>query len=143
MNKYRLQSIGLGLSLWSMVMGCTAQNGPLGKEEAYRPLDLAQLDGELTAEEPETIALNLFGNKEEAVEGNFSQEIEVLEQQGFKRTLLLTQMNLPDDSVQGIRYRLKFEFDQSTGKWGLTEAGSQQSCSRGDHSRHWTVELCP
>ena len=52
-------------------------------------------------------------------------------------------MNLPDDSVQGIRYRLKFEFDQSTGKWGLTEAGSQQSCSRGDHSGHWTVELCP
>ena len=143
MNKYSWRSMGLGLSLCLMVMGCTAQNSPSGKQESYLAVDLTQLEGELTAEDPETIALNLFGNKEEPVEGNFSQEIEVIEQQGFKRTLLLTQMNLPDDSLKGIRYRLKFDFDQSTGKWGLTEAGSQQSCSRGDHSGHWTIEPCP
>ncbi|MDJ0580169.1 hypothetical protein [Crocosphaera sp.] len=143
MNKYSWRSIALGFGVCLIMMGCTAQNSPLGKEESYRPVDLSKLEGELTAEDPETIALNLFGNKEEPVEGNFSQEIEVIEQEGFKRTLMLTQMNLPDDSVKGLRYRLKFEFDQSTGQWGLVEAGTQQSCSRGDNSGNWTIELCP
>ncbi len=125
-----------------MVMGCTPENSPLGQEDTYRPLDLTQLEGELTAEEPETIALNLFGQSE-PVEGNFSQEIEVIKQQGFERTLILTKMNLPDDSVKGERYRLEFEFDQSTGQWRLTEAGSQQSCYRSDDPNRWTIEPCP
>ena len=143
MNKYRLESIALGLSVCLMVMGCSGNNSSLSKEGSYLAVDITQLQGELTGEEPETIALNLFGNKEEPVEGNFSQEVEVIEQQGFKRTLMLTQMNLLDDSVKGIRYRLKFEFDQSTGKWGLVEAGRQQSCYRGDNPDRWTTETCP
>ncbi|MDJ0731882.1 MAG: hypothetical protein QNJ33_18020 [Crocosphaera sp.] len=140
-NKDCLKCIRLGLSLCFILMGCRPINNPFGKE-SYLPLNLAELQGELTAEKPETIALNLFGNQE-PVEGNFSQEIEVIEQQGFERTLMLTQMNLPDDSIKGRRYRLKFEFDQSTAKWRLTEAGSQQSCYRSDDPTHWTIEPCP
>ncbi len=121
-----------------MVMGCTPENSPLGQEDTYRPLDLTQLEGELTAEEPETIALNLFGQSE-PVEGNFSQEIEVIKQQGFERTLILTKMNLPDDSIKGERYRLEFEFDQSTGQWRLTQAETQQSCYRSDDPIRWSI----
>ncbi|MGK7958258.1 MAG: hypothetical protein AB4063_23825 [Crocosphaera sp.] len=142
MNKYSLSSIGFGLSVCLMVIGCTPENSSLGQEESYRPLDLTELEGELTANEPETVALSLFGNSE-PVEGNFSQEIEVIKQQGFERTLMLTQMNLPDDSVKGRRYRLEFEFDQSTGQWGLTQAQTQQSCYRSDDPNRWTVEPCP
>ncbi|MEL4897868.1 hypothetical protein [Crocosphaera sp. Alani8] len=142
MDKYSLKSLGLTFSLCLMVVGCTGNNSASHNEEAYLEMDLTELQGELSAEDPETIALNLFALSE-PLEGNFSQEIEVIEQEGFKRTLLLTQTNLPDDSIQGKRYQLKFEFDQSTGQWNLVKAGSQQSCSRGEHSGHWTVETCP
>lgn len=140
-QKYFLQILGLVLSLSGIVMGCNAKDN-LAKDEPYRSLNLAEITGDLTGDDPEAIALNLFGSQE-TVEGNFSEEIEVIKEQGFQRTLMLTQMNLPDDAVKGRRYRLQFKFDQSTGKWQLTEASRQQSCYRSDDPTNWTIEPCP
>lgn len=129
------------LSLSIIIMGSNPQDNLLA-DESYRPLNLNEITGDLTGDDPEKIALNLFGIQG-TVEGNFSQEIEVVEQQGEKKKLILTQMNLPDDSVKGKRYQLQFEFDQSKDKWQLTEAGVQQSCYRSDDPTNWTIEACP
>ncbi|EAZ93124.1 hypothetical protein CY0110_03609 [Crocosphaera chwakensis CCY0110] len=137
----KLSILAVILSSSLLFIGCTSQTMN-SKEDAYQAINLAEVDGELTGDDPEAIALSLFGNQE-PVEGNFSQETKVIEKDGFNQTILLTQMNLPDDSVKGLRYQLKFEFDQSVGQWRLQEVGRQQSCYRGNSPDNWTVEPCP
>lgn len=136
-----LSVLAITLSLSLLSIGCTSDRMS-SKEDAYQPINLTEVEGELTGEDPQVISLALFGNQE-PVEGNFSQETEVIEKDGFNQTVLLTQMNLPDDSVKSLRYRLNFEFDQSIGQWRLQEVGRQQSCRRGDSPDSWTVEPCP
>ncbi|ACB50650.1 unknown [Crocosphaera subtropica ATCC 51142] len=142
MKKIRKLSIlAITLSFSFLSIGCSPETIN-STEDTYQPIDLVEVEGELTGDDPEVMALALFGNQE-AVEGNFSQETEVIEKDGFNQTVLLTQMNLPDDSVKGLRYRLNFEFDQSIGQWRLQEVGRQQSCYRGDSPDSWTIEPCP
>ncbi len=136
-----LPILGIGLSSSLFLIGCPSQVID-SAENSYQPLNLSELNGALIGDDPEAMTLNLLGNQE-TVEGNFSQEMKVIQQQGFEKIVLLTQMNLPDDSVRGIRYRLQFEFDQSTGKWRLKQAGRQQSCYRSDTPTDWTIEPCP
>ncbi|MGK7946453.1 MAG: hypothetical protein AB4058_18490 [Microcystaceae cyanobacterium] len=136
--KFYLPLFTIILSFSLAMIGCT----PSTEKTAYQPLALEEVQGELTGDDPNAIALALFGMKE-PIEGQFSEEITVLESEGFKRTLLLTQINLPDDSVKGMRYRLNFEFDQSQGKWQLVEVGRQFTCYRGESPDQWTTELCP
>ncbi|MDJ0509786.1 MAG: hypothetical protein QNJ64_11100 [Crocosphaera sp.] len=133
--------LGLGLFFNLLLIGCSQKAFDI-TEDAYKPIDLKEINGELSGSDPEEMTLALFGTKE-PVEGNFSQDVKVLKKEGFKQTVMFTQLNLPDDSVQGIRYQLQFEFDQSIGKWSLTQAGRQQSCRRGNSTTDWTTEQCP
>jgi hypothetical protein len=137
-SQKRLQLLGLFLTFQLIIFGCTANK----TEDSYQPMNLTEMQGELIGSDPKTITLSLFGNKE-PIEGNFTEEVTVVKQDGFKQTLMLTQMNLPDDSVKGIRYRLMFEFDQSIGKWRLVEGGRQFSCRRGENTQAWTINTCP
>ncbi|MGK7938904.1 MAG: hypothetical protein AB4062_01840 [Crocosphaera sp.] len=137
----KLTILGLALYLNLLLGGCSQKAVDL-TEDTYKSVELTEIDGELTGSDPEAITLALFGTKE-PVEGDFSQEVKVLQKEGFNQTVMFTQLNLPDDSVRGIRYQLKFEFDQSIGKWGLTQAGRQQSCYRGDSGTDWTSNECP
>ncbi len=131
----------LGLCFNLFLIGCSQKSVDLTKD-TYKPIDLTEINGELIGSDPEEMTLELFGTKE-PVEGNFSQEVKVLKKEGFNQTVMFTQLNLPDDSVRGIRYQLQFEFDQSMGKWRLTEASRQQSCYRGDSNSDWTIDECP
>ena len=140
-RQINVRILGIGLSVSLFLIGCNSQVID-STENSYQPINLAEVNGALTGDDPEAMTLNLFGNKE-TVEGNFSQEMKVIKQQGFEKIIVLTQMNLPDDSVRGIRYRLQFEFEQSTGKWRLQEVGRQQSCYRSDNPNDWTIEPCP
>ncbi len=142
MKKTRILPIlAIGLSYSLLLIGCNSGDMDL-TEDSYQLINLAEVKGELTGDDPEAMTLALFGQKEQ-VEGNFSQEIKILEKAGFEKTIILTQMNLPDDSVRGIRYQLQFEFEQSIGKWSLKKAGRQQSCYRSDSPTDWTIEPCP
>ncbi|WP_124974105.1 hypothetical protein [Aphanothece sacrum] len=133
--------VKLGLSFSLLLIGCNSKVID-STENTYQPINLAEVKGILIGNDPEALTLDLFGKKE-TIEGKFSQETKVLKEGGFEKTVILTQLNLPDDSVKGIRYRLKFQFDQSIGKWRLKEVGRQQSCQRSDSSTHWTIEPCP
>jgi hypothetical protein len=140
-RKTSLGLFGLGLSLSLIFIGCSAQN-PAQQDVPYQPLNLADVKGELTGDDPKAMALELFGVKK-SMEGNFSQDLEVIEPQAFEKIVILTQMNLPDDSIKGIRYRLQFQFEQSEGKWRLNQVGRQQLCYRNDKPSDWTIEPCP
>lgn len=137
-SQKQLHLLGFILILQLVTFGCTSNK----TEDSYQPINLTEIKGELIGSDPKTITLNLLGNKE-PVEGNFTEEVTVIKEDGFKQTLMLTQMNLPDDSVKGIRYRLMFEFDQSIGKWRLIEGGRQFSCRRGENPQQWTINSCP
>lgn len=56
---------------------------------------------------PQEIALDAFG-MEDPGEGDFAQEVTVDEQTTTDAVVILTQTGLPDDSVEGMRYRLEF-----------------------------------
>ncbi|NEO37937.1 MAG: hypothetical protein F6J90_17020 [Moorea sp. SIOASIH] len=140
-RKDRLPLIGVGLIISVILMGCNPSDDALEKSR-YQPLNLAEIKGKGIGDDPKAIALDLFGNKE-TVESEFTEEIKVIDQQAFEKIVILTQMNLPDDKIRGKRYRLEFQFDQSTGKWNLKEAGRQQSCYKSEKPKDWTIEPCP
>jgi hypothetical protein len=96
-------------------------------------------DTVLVGADPEQIALNAFGISE-PVEGNFQQEIVLVEQTADQALVTLTQTGLLDDSVEGSRYRLEFvpEGDQ----WRLNWAGRQVRCYPNRGSQTWTTANC-
>jgi hypothetical protein len=73
------------------------------------------------------------------VEGNFKEMI-VLIEQGDQAVVNLTQTGLPDDSVEGMRYRLEFVPEGT--QWRMAWAGRQVRCRPDRGSQTWTTELC-
>ena len=97
------------------------------------------LPGGAVGEEPTEIALAAFGSTEPG-EGNFKEEVDLVEQTDDQAIVILTQTGLADDSVNGMRYRLEFvpEGDQ----WRLDWAGSQVRCQLDRGSQAWSTDLC-
>ncbi|MBD2114298.1 MULTISPECIES: hypothetical protein [Cyanophyceae] len=97
------------------------------------------LPGGAVGEDPTEIALAAFGSTEPG-EGNFEEEVELVDQTDDQSLVILTQTGLADDSVNGTRYRLEFvpEGDQ----WRLDWAGSQVRCQLDRGSQEWSTDLC-
>lgn len=110
------------------------------KRNAYNKIDLNQLSAEIPrkGDAPKEIALIAFGNEE--TEGFVEEEIEVDTSNPEKTIVFLTQTNLPDDSVDSIRYRIDFESDGS--QWQMKWAGQQFICQSERGSEKWSKELC-
>ncbi len=96
-------------------------------------------DDTAVGEDPTDIALAVFGSTEPG-EGNFEEEVELIDETDDQALVLLTQTGLADDSVNGTRYRLEFvpEGDQ----WRLDWAGQQVRCQPGRGSEEWSTDLC-
>lgn len=104
----------------------------------YQELPLPS-DANLVGTDVKQIALNLFGVAE-PVEGNFQEEV-LLEEQSDNRAIVnLTQTGLPDDSVEGMRYRLEFMKDNA--QWRLDWVGRQIRCYPERGSQIWSTEKC-
>ncbi|MBD1915334.1 MULTISPECIES: hypothetical protein [Cyanophyceae] len=97
------------------------------------------LPGGAVGEEPTEIALAAFGSTEPG-EGNFEEEVELVDQTDDQALVVLTQTGLADDSVNGTRYRLEFvpEGDQ----WRLDWAGQQVRCQLDRGSQEWSTDRC-
>jgi hypothetical protein len=93
----------------------------------------------LVGSDPQQIALNVFGIPE-PVEGNFQQEVGLVEQTQNRALLTLTQSGFPDDSIEGMRYLL--EFRREGDQWQLDWAGLQVSCYPNRGSQELTTENC-
>ena len=89
--------------------------------------------------DPEQIVLDAFG-LETPREGNFNQEVTLVEQTSERAIAMLTQTGLLDDSVEGIRYWVEFEAGENA--WEMVWAGRQVRCYAGRGSQDWTTELC-
>ena len=59
-------------------------------------------------------------------------------------TVIITQTNLLDDSVSGIRYLVEFApYGETTqNKWQVVWAGEQFKCRQGRGHQEWSPDLC-
>lgn len=89
--------------------------------------------------DPKAITLAALGIDTPA-EGNFNQEVTVVEQTPEMEIVTLTQTGLLDDSVEGMRYWLEFEAGDDA--WEMVWAGRQVRCYPGRGSQEWSTELC-
>lgn len=89
--------------------------------------------------DPLSLARDLFGARE-PMEGSYREEVEPLASSAQGQVVLFTQMDLPDDSVRGLRHRL--EFLPEDGKWRLTWAGRQVLCRQGRGHEDWGTQPC-
>ena len=115
------------------------------ERDNYINIDLDQLPSEvaLTGSDPKAIARNIFGSKE-PIEGNFQEEILMETRNNNQVIVTITQLNLPDDSLRDLRYRIEFESEKNSGDspWRMVWAGRQQTCQVGPGSVDWTTETC-
>ena len=89
--------------------------------------------------DPEQIVLDAFGS-ETPIEGNFNQEVTVVEQTPDAAIVMLTQTGFLDDSVEGMRYWVELEAGENA--WEMVWVGRQVRCYTGRGSQDWTTELC-
>jgi hypothetical protein len=157
LTKYLLPALGAG-ALMITLAACnpstpTPDTGEAPMTEAPMPVDGGVADGVgdrtdyeavpipagATGADPSEIAREVFGSPETG-EGNFAEQVEVVEETDNGALVVLTQTGLADDSVNGMRYRLEFvpEGDQ----WQLDWAGRQVRCQAGRGSEDWTMDLC-
>ncbi|WP_299492362.1 hypothetical protein [Acaryochloris sp. IP29b_bin.137] len=93
--------------------------------------------------DPKAIALSLIDLP--AAEGNAQKRTSVSTKKGQSAAVMLSQIGLGDDSVQGIRYRLEFEpqgLTDGEAQWQLVWVGRQQLCWPGRGPEAWTNQPC-
>ncbi|AFZ35683.1 hypothetical protein Sta7437_2133 [Stanieria cyanosphaera PCC 7437] len=99
-----------------------------------------EIPDQVIGEDPLQIAKNLYGAKEIPSEGNFQEELTLIERVFNQPVVLLTQTGLLDDSVEGTRYRL--EFKPQGKQWQLIWVGQQNRCYPDRGSQEWNLEPC-
>ena len=112
----------------------------LPQRNSYDEIDLEQLPADVSIEgnSPEELALTALGTEE--VEGAVEQEVEIDTSNRDRAIVMITQTNLPDDSVNSIRYRIDFQREDS--QWQMEWAGQQFICQPKRGSQDWSKELC-
>jgi hypothetical protein len=152
MLKNKLFGLAGAIALIGMAIACTpptpttAPDSETGNESteagegrgAYSEVPLPLADP-LVGTDPEQIALAAFG-MDDPGEGNFTQEVTVVEQTATEAVVTLTQTGLLDDSVAGMRYWL--EFTAADNQWELVWAGRQVRCQPNRGSQEWSTDLC-
>ncbi|MEL7078931.1 MAG: hypothetical protein AAFY50_06365 [Cyanobacteria bacterium J06648_1] len=109
------------------------------RRNAYAEIDLDQFSADSKkGNSPKELALNSFGAEE--IEGSLKEEVEVDTSASEQSIVTITQMNLPDDSVKSIRYRIDFKSAES--QWQMQWAGQQFICQPGRGIQDWSKELC-
>jgi hypothetical protein len=111
---------------------------PSSDHSMYQSLPLPETN-KLVGDDPQQITLELFGVSE-PVEGNFQEEVSLVEQTDSKAIVILTQTGLADDSVEGTRYWL--EFIRQGQKWQLNWTGRQVRCYPDRGSQTWSTNSC-
>jgi hypothetical protein len=95
--------------------------------------------GTTVGADPLALAQALYGISE-PVEGNYSEQVELLSETATQQIVLFTQIGLPDDSVRSQRHRLEFEPQGSD--WQLTWVGQQVQCWPGRGHEDWGTAPC-
>jgi len=139
----------LGLSLL-LLAGCEEHSGTSGRgvpgwvgsgadpgRGAFEGIPLPKTDTD--GGDPGALAREIFGARE-PVEGHYSEAVETLAASAEGQVVLFTQMDLPDDSLRGVRHRL--EFTPQDGQWQLAWVGRQVLCRPGRGHEDWGTAPC-
>lgn len=107
--------------------------------EAYRPLDLDAYASRLReGADPVLLVRELFGNQE--IRGG--EEVRIVEETRTSMTVIVTVLNLMDDSVRDRRVRATLKRSSESERWRVLRAGEQFRCQPGRGQREWSGELC-
>jgi len=87
---------------------------------------------------PAEHAVKQFGLKE-IVEAE-TEDVTTIILDSRRQIVVLTQANLPDDSVLAIRYELTYL--KSNNVWELADVDRQHKCRRGPDRSQWTTKIC-
>lgn len=132
-----MQMYALSNNTLTLVSECPVATN---ERDNYSAINLAQINT-LTGSNPQEIAIAAFGIQEQQ-EGNFQQSVSVDDSNPQQVIVTIEQNNLPDDSVQDIRYRVEFEPIENQAQWRMVWAGRQQRCRPSRGSQDWTTEAC-
>lgn len=107
------------------------------------PATLPRLPGaSLIGDDPLVIAEDILAlPPEETAEGGYEQSFDIIARDDSETWVLATEEGLMDDSVQGVRYRLRF-VPTAENQWELVEAGRQQICWPGRGHQDWSTDFC-
>ena len=129
----------------AMLAGCsappnTAADDAINADPGRAPFEEVPLPAaNLVGPDPLALAQSLYGLNE-PVEGNYSQEPELLSETAARQVVLFTQVGLPDDSVRSQRHRL--EFVPQGAQWRLDWAGRQVQCWPERGHADWSTAPC-
>lgn len=96
-----------------------------------------------TGSDPQKVALSALGLREKVA--NETELVEVTYPQENKAVVTVSQTNLADDSISGIRYRVEFApYVSLSGhkQWRVIWAGEQYRCQSNRGHQDWSRELC-
>ncbi|NEO31266.1 MAG: WD40 repeat domain-containing protein [Symploca sp. SIO3C6] len=111
----------------------------------YMPIPLIDIwaEGLPIIAEPKAIAVSPL--RIPALKPAEEEEVSVEYPHASKAIVTITQTNLPDDSVLGLRYRIEFApyGSQQQGKfWKVVWVGTQQKCQPGRGNQNWSSANC-
>ena len=135
------------INLWLADVPAEESSNP---KTDYRPISIDQYwsdkptskDTSSIGEDPVAIARSALGLTE-IVESE-REEVELDYPSDNLATVTITQTNLADDSVAGIRYLVHFApyGDNDAEKWQVVWAGQQFKCQPGRGEEDWSPDLC-
>ena len=130
--------------VWQMKGKANGDNSQNNVRNNYQPLILSEVWQNAIGKDPQQVALSALGlsekieNETETVEVNYPQE--------NKAVVTISQTNLADDSVFGIKYRVEFAlYDSTTSEakqWRVIWAGKQYKCRLNRGHQDWSIDLC-
>ncbi len=96
----------------------------------------------LVGDDPLTVAEDILAlPPEETAEGGYNLSVEIIASDDSETWVLATEEGLMDDSVRGVRYRLRF-VPTADNQWELVEAGRQQTCWPNRGHQDWRTDFC-
>ena len=137
------------INLWQADRSSAETTNP---KADYRPISIAEYWDERPSsgivkpsaigEDPVKIALSALGLTE-IIESE-REEVELDYPSDNLATVTITQTNLADDSIAGIRYLINFApyGDSDDEKWQVVWAGQQFKCQPGRGDENWSPDLC-
>ena len=136
--------------IWQIKGKVDRDHSPDKARNNYRPLVLSKVWGDSSPKQteplgsdPQQIALSALGLGEKVE--NETEVVEVTYPNENKAVVTITQTNLADDSVFGIRYRVEFapySFMSENKKWRVIWAGEQYKCRSNRVHQNWSTDLC-
>jgi len=101
------------------------------------------LPNRIDGSDPQAVALGIvpleaFSDSPESPEIS----TEVLEAQGDRQVILVTQQGLADDSIANIRHRIEFAPVGAAGHWQVIWVGEQYQCWPNRGHQDWSADRC-